>query len=128
MADKLTLKPEVPGHGVRLFKGSYKLDATKKPKTLDITRQGPHNTKWTLQAIYSLDGDVLKICYRLLPPEIKHRDQDVGRRARPFDVWDYLAPGRRPTELATKEGSKTMLVTLNREAADRKEKSKEGKP
>jgi hypothetical protein len=53
----------------------------------------------------------------MLPAEIKRQDQLVNRRARPFDLGDYLAPGRRPKELATREGSKTMLLTLKREAA-----------
>jgi RNA polymerase sigma factor (sigma-70 family) len=122
LADKLILKPEVPGHGVRLLQGAYKLDATKTPKTLDIIRQVSAEEKATLRAIYALEIDSLKICFMLYRAEIQVRDQNVGRRPRPFDGWDFLAPGARPTALATKAGSKTRLVTLKRQAVEKKEK------
>jgi len=123
-ADKIIRKFNVAGKGVQEETSRYKLGPTKTPKTFDIILDfGPDNGKWpTRQAIYSLEGDVLKIAFGLLPAEIQREDQMVNRRARPFDLGDYLAPGRRPKQLATREGSKTMLLTLKRETADKKDK------
>lgn len=39
-------------------KAAYKLDPTKKPRTIDVTPAGEP----TIQGIYELDGDRLKIC------------------------------------------------------------------
>jgi RNA polymerase sigma factor (sigma-70 family) len=71
---------------------TYKLDPSKKPKAIDIT----HLDKETLECIYVLDGDTLKIC-------------------------GPCAPGGkgRPTEVATKEGSGTMLIVMKREAKEK---------
>ncbi len=65
--------------------GTIKIDASKKPKELDIT-VGERMTK----GIYELDGDTLKIC-----------------QARPN--------GDRPTEFSGKEGTNQMLMVLKRE-------------
>ena len=54
-------------------KGTFRLDAKKDPKTLDITLEpglppGPRAKvpeKEVLKCIYSLDGDTLKVCYGL---------------------------------------------------------------
>jgi uncharacterized protein (TIGR03067 family) len=118
--DQLLIKTDVGGEQTRTC--AYTLDPTRTPKTLDVTAQDPDTgkTKTFRRAIYSLDGDVLKVCYRLLPAEIKRRDQDVNRRPRPFDLGDFLMP--RPTELVTRAGSKTSRLTLKREAADRKDR------
>jgi len=48
----------------RVYKGTYKLDPSQKPKTLDfMVSEGPdeHKGKTSLQ-IYELDGDKLKWC------------------------------------------------------------------
>ncbi len=47
--------------GDRDIKGKFKLDASKKPKQLDITfkREGQTQTR---KSIYTLNGDNLKIC------------------------------------------------------------------
>src|SRR5260370_31254951 len=56
--DKHTVKV-----GDATYKGTHKLDPTKKPKTIDITdTDGPFKDK-TVLAIYELDGDDFKICY-----------------------------------------------------------------
>jgi uncharacterized protein (TIGR03067 family) len=83
---------------------SYMLDPTKKPKHLDLTpSDGPKNLKGkTLHGLYSLDGDVLKICMLM------------------------TAGDERPTELATKEGGFAMLTTFKREKPA-KDKPKEDK-
>lgn len=43
--------------------GTYKLDATKKPKTLDLSVETGELKGKTLIGIYELDGDKLKICH-----------------------------------------------------------------
>jgi uncharacterized protein (TIGR03067 family) len=67
--------------------GTYKLDAGKKVKELTLEA----NDEKTLYAIYKLDGDKLTICA-----------VDTGA-------------DERPTEFATKEGSKARLIVLKKE-------------
>jgi len=51
--------------GEAVDKGTVRLDAAAKPKTMDITgTDGPNKGK-TLLAIYELDGDTLRVCYDL---------------------------------------------------------------
>jgi uncharacterized protein (TIGR03067 family) len=71
-------------------KGTIKINASAKPKEMDITgTDGPNKGK-TFKVIYELDGDTLKICYD-------------------------LSGNGRPTEFKTKEGSKDLLVIYKRE-------------
>jgi len=63
---------------------TFKLDASKKPKTIDVDIEGKPGL-----GIYTLDGDTLKIC---------HGEQG----------------DERPTELSSKEGSKVTVVVLKR--------------
>jgi len=42
---------------------SYKLDASKKPRQLDILVTAGEKKGITLYAIYAIDGDELRICY-----------------------------------------------------------------
>ena len=76
-----------------VVRGTFKIDASKSPKTMDIEiSEGPEDVKGkTAQAIYALDGDDL--------------------------TWCVAEPGSsdRPEKLATKEGVKHMLVKLKRE-------------
>jgi RNA polymerase sigma factor (sigma-70 family) len=75
-----------------LRESAYKLDPTQKPKAIDINYQDREVT----EHVYTLEGDTLKICGSI--------------------------PGSgkgRPTEVASKEGSKTMLITLKRKAKDK---------
>jgi uncharacterized protein (TIGR03067 family) len=126
--DKLLLRDTVPGKGVEELVCTYKIDPTKTPKILDITfKDGPGKVEESIRAVYALDGDVLKICRRLMTVEIKRRDQMMNRR-RLFSLKEFLAPGTRPTELATREGSLTTLFTLKREAAEKQGKPKPDKP
>lgn len=85
---------------------SYKLDSSKTPKEIDFTPEGTVKGKTkkgkTKEWIYSLDGDILKLC--MPGPE----------------------GGPRPTELAADEGGKNILVTLKREKPDQ-DKPKEDK-
>jgi RNA polymerase sigma factor (sigma-70 family) len=103
-ADKMTFK--TPGRDDQ--SATYKIDPSKKPKELDVTPlQGPANEKGQLMpAIYGLEDDVLKIC--VAPPPL---NLVAGGPPQP--------PLARPTELATKEGGKTVLITLRREKADK---------
>jgi uncharacterized protein (TIGR03067 family) len=81
------------GDEVRV-KGTFKLDPTKKPRTIDMTvteaRRGEDKGK-ELHGIYELDKGTLK--------------------------WCTAEPGGtdRPKEFSTKEGTKHMLVTLKKE-------------
>jgi uncharacterized protein (TIGR03067 family) len=70
------------------LKGTYKLEPGKKPKEITITSDGGKKQP----SIYKLDGDSLTICMG---------DSDVANE--------------RPTEFATKEGSKIMLLVLKRQ-------------
>jgi uncharacterized protein (TIGR03067 family) len=75
--------------GKSLDRGDLKIDATKKPKEMDIIGvEGPNKGK-TYLAIYELKGDTLRICY------------DLGGKSR-------------PSEFATKKGAALFLVTYQR--------------
>ena len=70
--------------------GTFKVDPTKKPKTIDITmKEGPMKDK-TMLGIYELDGDTYKLC------------GDMQGKSR-------------PTEFAVKPGSGFVLEVLKRE-------------
>ena len=68
---------------------SYTVDPAKNPKTIDITYLDGEQKGESSQGIYSLDGDMLKICM--------HRSTN------------------RPTEFETKADSQRHLVVLKRE-------------
>jgi uncharacterized protein (TIGR03067 family) len=70
-------------------KGTYKMDATLKRKTIDITGTEGPNVGKTFPAIYELRGDTLRICYGL------------GGNAR-------------PTEFKSPPGTQHFLVTYKR--------------
>jgi uncharacterized protein (TIGR03067 family) len=74
-------------HGDKAKELTYELDSTKKPK--QITLKGDDGK--TMQGIFKLDGDDLTLCVG---------DEDSNER---------------PTEFATKDGTKTHLVVLKRE-------------
>ena len=85
-SDKITMFEIVHG-GIN--KGSFKLDSTATPKSIDLTFppfQGKKNDQ-TLRGIYKFDGDTLMICYR-------------------------LDEGERPSEFKSKAGSETILATF----------------
>jgi uncharacterized protein (TIGR03067 family) len=83
--DRFTSKEgETTHHGV------FKVDPTKKPKTIDVTfTDGPEKGK-TMLGIYELEGDTYKVCFS-------------------------LGGKNRPTEFATKAGTNLVLETLKRE-------------
>lgn len=84
--DRLSL---VGKEGKREF--SIKLDPTKKPKAIDMTALDGDFKDKTNPAIYELMGDTLKLCLSNEPGE-----------------------NERPTDLASKEGSKLLLMTFKR--------------
>ena len=84
--DKLSL---VGREGKREFR--VKLHPTKKPKAIDMTALDGDCKDKTNPAIYRLQGDVLQLCM-------------------------FNEPGntKRPTEVASKDGSKLLLMTFKR--------------
>jgi len=76
-----------------IVRGTFKINASKSPKTMDMEiTEGPDDVKAkTAQAIYELKGDEL--------------------------TWCVAHPGEaeRPEKFATKEGVKQMLVKFKRE-------------
>src|SRR5205823_4504948 len=71
-------------------KGEYKLDPSKKPKTIDVTMDDGPNKGKVHEGIYALQGDALKICR-----------SDPGKP--------------RPQEFTTKDATGQMLFVLTRE-------------
>jgi uncharacterized protein (TIGR03067 family) len=70
-------------------RGTYTLDSSSKPKSMNITgTEGPNHGK-TFPAIYELNGGTLRICYD-------------------------LSGAKRPTEFRTVAGTQLYLVTYNR--------------
>ncbi len=50
-------------HGDKTLDATYKLTTTKTPHWLDITFQAGDGNEVTIQAIYELKGDTLRICH-----------------------------------------------------------------
>jgi uncharacterized protein (TIGR03067 family) len=76
--------------GKAVDRGTVKVNATAKPKEMDLTgTDGPNKGK-TILAIYEPKGDTLRVCY------------DVSGKAR-------------PTEFRTREGTRLFLVTYKRQ-------------
>jgi uncharacterized protein (TIGR03067 family) len=71
------------------LKGSFTLDPTKKPKTIDVEYVDEGGKKYTLHGIYELKDDTQKLC--------------VG----PSDE-------KRPTEFTSEEGSKRNVIVWKR--------------
>jgi uncharacterized protein (TIGR03067 family) len=71
-------------------KGTFTIDATKKPKTMDFFPEGTNDKTKASLGIYEFDGEKLKIC--------------------------FAQPGKeRPTEFTSKEGSGHALTVWERE-------------
>jgi uncharacterized protein (TIGR03067 family) len=86
MGDKFTVSEE----NNATFGGTFKVDPSKKPKTIDVTfTDGPEKGKTAL-GIYELEGDTYKV------------------------ITDPAGKSR-PTEFAVKPGSRHVLQVLKRE-------------
>ena len=71
-------------------KGTFSIDATKKPKTMDFVPEGTDDKSKSSLGIYEFDGEKLKIC--------------------------FAQPGKdRPPEFTSKEGSGHALTVWERE-------------
>ena len=84
--DKFTHKEgKEPAHG------TFKVDVSKKPKTIDITfTDGPEKGN-TILGIYELDGDTYRVCIDLAKKDV------------------------RPTKFESKKGTMLVLEVLKRE-------------
>jgi uncharacterized protein (TIGR03067 family) len=71
---------------------TYKIDATKSPKQLDITTT---KDRTPLLAIYEVKGDELKVC-------VRHASSDEGR----------------PTGFATKADTRLVLIVFKKAKAE----------
>ncbi len=72
-----------------LFESTYRIDAAKKPKQIDIIGTEGANAGKAAQGIYSVEGDKLTLCYTM--------------------------PGQdRPTEFASKPGTEITLTVWQR--------------
>ncbi|HUR52835.1 MAG TPA: TIGR03067 domain-containing protein [Gemmataceae bacterium] len=76
-------------HGEEIDAGTFTLDPTKTPKTMDVKPTGGPLKGKLVKAIYKLDGDILTICY------------------------DHNA-GDRPTAFESKPDTTTLLVAYKR--------------
>jgi uncharacterized protein (TIGR03067 family) len=82
--------PQSQSKGRKLSGTTIKIDPSKKPKTIDFTKADGSDEGKPSKGIYQLDGDTLRICF--------NPDKD----------------GERPTEVATKSGSRVRYVVLKR--------------
>ena len=80
--------------GQKKEKHAYKLDPSRKPKAIDLTKTGIEGRETTL-GIYELDGDTLKLC------------------------WSEKDPDHRPTRFAGDEDSGQTVVVLKRAKKDK---------
>jgi uncharacterized protein (TIGR03067 family) len=78
--------------GKPLYEGTFQIDASKNPATIDFVHTKGDADGKTWQGIYELVGDTLKIC---------------------DNAGDVTKP--RPTALATKEGSGLDMLTFEKE-------------
>ena len=100
--DKVTMKM-----GDKQHAGSYKADASKSPKHIDITSKGPGGKENTAEAIYKIDGETLTICTGLgTASSTKNSD---GTETEPVAKQDP-----RPTAFDSKQGA---LIVFKRKSS-----------
>jgi uncharacterized protein (TIGR03067 family) len=78
-------------------KSTYKLDASKKPATIDMTAKGGQRDGMTTKGIFEVKGDELKLCF------------------------DFMGGDERPKMFDGSNGS-MVLVTLKREKQSEEKK------
>ena len=90
---KLTIKGNsytVHAGDKEVNKGTFTVDASKKPATIDLVAVSPDGEKVTLEGIVKLEKDTMTVC--------------------------AATPGRdRPTEFTSKEGSRQQLAVYERQ-------------
>ncbi len=82
--DKVTVK-----HGDKVHDVTFKLDASKKPKEIDVTGKDDDGKEQQMKGIYELKGDTLKVCFA-------------------------TEGGERPSKFESPENSNIIFVTLER--------------
>jgi len=83
--------------GEDVFSGTIKLDATKKPKTIDAIRtEGPDKGKPML-GIYELDPDKQKVCFAPLGKERPTEFSSKAGTGHVLTIWKR-ADSKRPAE------------------------------
>jgi uncharacterized protein (TIGR03067 family) len=65
--------------------GAYKIDSSKKVKTIDITAKTSDDKGKTFLGIYSMDGDTLKLC--MAEPDVKERPTDFKSKKDKITVY-----------------------------------------
>lgn len=90
------------GPGGEEMGATFKIDATAKPKSIDLTMTRPGQKPDTALGIYELDGDTLKLCIA-----------EGSNKARPEEM--------------KADGKQLVVVTFTRVKEDKKEEKKEEK-
>jgi uncharacterized protein (TIGR03067 family) len=73
-----------------LFDSTYKLDAGKKPKHIDLIGTEGENKGKAAQGIYVLEGDTLKICYTMPGKERPREFESKPASGATLVVWKRL--------------------------------------
>src|ERR1700687_5445857 len=76
--------------GKAVVEATFKIDPTKKPKTVDVTYTSGDNKDKTMPGIYETDGDTCKVCFAPVDKE-------------------------RPTDFEAKEGTDCVVTVWKRE-------------
>jgi RNA polymerase sigma factor (sigma-70 family) len=96
VGDKTLSEVSNIGGKVVEYKGTYKIDPSRKPKEIDLTVERGEKNLGTSSGIYEVEGDSLRLCW-------------------PADPLDL----ERPTKLESKEGESYHLMTYKRVAKDK---------
>ena len=102
---RLTIDPnryKTERGGEVLFDSTYRIDASKRPRQIEMTATEGDAAGQPALGIYALDGDTLRLCY-------------------------VMPGGNRPKAFESTPGSKAFLVTWKR-AATEPEKRGKGEP
>jgi len=78
--------------------GTYKIDAGKSPKQINLTSKGPGGKDATAEAIFKIDGDTLTICMGLGTSKTEKRADGTGSER-------VITQDPRPTAFDSKQGA-----------------------
>jgi uncharacterized protein (TIGR03067 family) len=73
-----------------LFDSTYKIDASKRPKHIDLIGTEGENVGKAAQGIYVLEGDTLKICYTMPGKERPKEFESTPGSGATLVVWKRL--------------------------------------